>query len=31
MLEPEDVVNAVLFSLSQPERVNVEELRLSHS
>jgi NADP-dependent 3-hydroxy acid dehydrogenase YdfG len=31
MLEAEDVVNAVLFALTQPERVNVDELRLSHS
>jgi NADP-dependent 3-hydroxy acid dehydrogenase YdfG len=31
MLEPEDVVQAVLFALGQPERVNVDELRLSHS
>jgi NADP-dependent 3-hydroxy acid dehydrogenase YdfG len=31
MLSPEDVVAAVLFALTQPERVNVDELRLSHS
>lgn len=31
MLEPGDVVNAVMFALQQPERVNVDELRLSHS
>lgn len=31
MLEPEDVVRAVMFALTQPPRVNVEELRLSHS
>jgi len=31
MLEPEDVVRAVMFALSQPETVNVDELRLSHS
>ena len=31
MLEPEDVVSAVLFALLQPDRVNVDELRLSHS
>jgi NADP-dependent 3-hydroxy acid dehydrogenase YdfG len=31
MLEPDDVVQAVLFALAQPERVNVDELRLSHS
>lgn len=31
MLEPDDVVAAVMFALSQPQRVNVEELRLSHS
>lgn len=30
MLEPEDVVQAVLFALTRPERVNVDELRLSH-
>jgi NADP-dependent 3-hydroxy acid dehydrogenase YdfG len=31
MLEAEDVVSAVLFALTQPERVNIDELRLSHS
>ncbi len=31
MLEPDDVVSAVMFALTQPERVNVDELRLSHS
>jgi NADP-dependent 3-hydroxy acid dehydrogenase YdfG len=31
MLEAEDVVRAVLFALTQPERVNIDELRLSHS
>lgn len=31
MLEPEDVVRAVLYALTQPEHVNVDELRLSHS
>jgi NADP-dependent 3-hydroxy acid dehydrogenase YdfG len=31
MLSPDDVVAAVLFALSQPERVNIDELRLSHS
>ena len=31
MLEPNDVVRAVMFALTQPERVNVDELRLSHS
>jgi NADP-dependent 3-hydroxy acid dehydrogenase YdfG len=31
MLEPEDVVRAVVFALTQPEAVNVDELRLSHS
>jgi NADP-dependent 3-hydroxy acid dehydrogenase YdfG len=30
MLDPDDVVGAVIFALSQPERVNVDELRLSH-
>lgn len=30
MLEPEDVVQAVLFALTRPERVNIDELRLSH-
>jgi len=27
----DDVVRAVMFALTQPERVNVDELRLSHS
>ena len=31
MLKPQDVVDAVLFSLARPQRVNVDELRLSHS
>lgn len=31
MLSPDDVVAAVMFALTQPERVNVDELRLSHS
>jgi NADP-dependent 3-hydroxy acid dehydrogenase YdfG len=31
MLDPGDVVGAVMFALTQPERVNVDELRLSHS
>ena len=31
MLEPDDVVRAVMFALSQPVHVNIDELRLSHS
>jgi NADP-dependent 3-hydroxy acid dehydrogenase YdfG len=31
MLDPADVAGAVMFALSQPERVNIDELRLSHS
>lgn len=31
MLEPEDVVRAVMFALTQPETVNIDELRLSRS
>jgi NADP-dependent 3-hydroxy acid dehydrogenase YdfG len=31
MLEPEDVVQAVMFALTRPPQVNVDELRLSHS
>jgi NADP-dependent 3-hydroxy acid dehydrogenase YdfG len=31
MLDPTDVVAAVLYALEQPARVNVDELRLSHS
>ena len=31
MLDPDDVVAAVMFALDQPARVNVDELRLSHS
>jgi NADP-dependent 3-hydroxy acid dehydrogenase YdfG len=31
MLDPGDVVGAVMFALTQPEKVNVDELRLSHS
>jgi NADP-dependent 3-hydroxy acid dehydrogenase YdfG len=30
LLDPLDVAGAVMFALSQPERVNVDELRLSH-
>ncbi len=31
MLSPDDVVAAVMFALTQPERVNIDELRLSHA
>jgi NADP-dependent 3-hydroxy acid dehydrogenase YdfG len=31
MLDPDDVVAAVMFALSQPATVNIDELRLSHS
>ena len=31
MLDPDDVVRAVMFAITQPERVNVDELRLSRS
>ncbi|HMI48967.1 MAG TPA: SDR family oxidoreductase [Gemmatimonadaceae bacterium] len=31
MLDRDDVVGAVMFALTQPDRVNVDELRLSHS
>jgi NADP-dependent 3-hydroxy acid dehydrogenase YdfG len=31
MLDPGDVVAAVMFALTQPDTVNVDELRLSHS
>jgi NADP-dependent 3-hydroxy acid dehydrogenase YdfG len=31
MLDRNDVVAAVMFALSQPDRVNIDELRLSHS
>jgi len=31
MLDPGDVVSAVMFALTQPERVNIDELRLSRS
>ena len=31
MLDPEDVARAVMFALTQPEHVNIDELRLSHS
>jgi NADP-dependent 3-hydroxy acid dehydrogenase YdfG len=31
MLDPDDVVRAVMFAITQPERVNIDELRLSHS
>jgi NADP-dependent 3-hydroxy acid dehydrogenase YdfG len=30
MLDPDDVVAAVMFALTQPQRVNIDELRLSH-
>ena len=30
MLDPADVVSAVMFALTQPDRVNIDELRLSH-
>jgi NADP-dependent 3-hydroxy acid dehydrogenase YdfG len=30
-LDPDDVVRAVMFALTQPERVNIDELRLSRS
>lgn len=30
LLSPDDVVAAVMFALTQPERVNIDELRLSH-
>ncbi|MFL5510577.1 MAG: SDR family oxidoreductase [Gemmatimonadaceae bacterium] len=31
MLQPDDVARAVVYALSQPDSVNVDELRLSHS
>jgi NADP-dependent 3-hydroxy acid dehydrogenase YdfG len=31
MLDPDDVVRAVMFAISQPDRVNIDELRLSRS
>ena len=31
MLDTEDVVRAVVFALSQPDHVSIDELRLSHS
>lgn len=31
LLSPDDVVAAVMFALTQPDRVNIDELRLSHS
>ncbi len=31
MLNPDDVVAAVIFALTRPEKVNIDELRLSHS
>jgi NADP-dependent 3-hydroxy acid dehydrogenase YdfG len=31
MLDTEDVVRAVMFALTQPDRVNIDELRLSHN
>ena len=31
MLSVQDVVAAVMFALLQPETVNIDELRLSHS
>lgn len=31
MLDAADVVSAVMFALTQPDRVNIDELRLSHS
>src|SRR5207253_10967938 len=31
MLEPDDVVRAVMFALTQHDTVNIHELRLSHS
>ncbi|MFL5469357.1 MAG: SDR family oxidoreductase [Gemmatimonadaceae bacterium] len=31
MLDPQDVMAAVMFALTRPERVNIDELRLSHS
>jgi NADP-dependent 3-hydroxy acid dehydrogenase YdfG len=31
MLDPDDVVRAVMFALAQPDHVSIDELRLSHS
>ena len=31
MLDADDVVRAVIFAVTQPDRVNIDELRLSHS
>ena len=31
MLDPEDVARAVVFAVTQPESVNIDELRLSHA
>jgi NADP-dependent 3-hydroxy acid dehydrogenase YdfG len=31
LLNPDDVAAAVVFALTQPDRVNIDELRLSHS
>jgi NADP-dependent 3-hydroxy acid dehydrogenase YdfG len=31
LLSPDDVASAVMFALTQPERVSIDELRLSHS
>jgi NADP-dependent 3-hydroxy acid dehydrogenase YdfG len=31
MLDPADVVSAVMFAVTQPDRVNIDELRLSRS
>jgi len=31
MLNPDDVAAAVIFALTRPEKVNIDELRLSHS
>jgi NADP-dependent 3-hydroxy acid dehydrogenase YdfG len=31
MLNPDDVVRAVMFALGQPDHVTIDELRLSHS
>jgi NADP-dependent 3-hydroxy acid dehydrogenase YdfG len=31
LLSPDDVAAAVIYALTQPERVNIDELRLSHS
>ncbi len=31
LLSPDDLAAAVMFALTQPDRVNIDELRLSHS